>query len=115
MARDFTLTAMLRARADHDAAQRREQLARLAAAPKPKPQTLMSFEHAELLAEVHDYADGEEIGRLAVGGAYQPLTFEDGQVVADPQAVPRRRRTSRRNPVSWSSQSERQIQGSEKV
>jgi hypothetical protein len=65
MARDFTLTAMLRARADHDAAQRREQLARLAAAPKPKPQTLMSFEHAELLAEVHDYADGEEIGRLA--------------------------------------------------
>jgi hypothetical protein len=115
MARDFTLSAMLRARADHDAAQRREQIAAIRIAPKPKPQTLMSFEHAELLAEVHDYADGEEIGCLDVGGAYQTLTYSHGQVVADPQAGPRRRRTSRRNPVSWSSQSERQIQGSEKV
>jgi hypothetical protein len=115
MARDFTRSAMLKARAAHDAAQRAEQLAQLAAEPKPDPQTLMSFEHAEMLAEVHGYRDGEQIGRLAAGGTSQVLTFEHGLVVAEPQAVPRRRRTTRRNPVSWSSQSERQIQARDRA
>jgi hypothetical protein len=113
--RDFTLTAMLKARAAHDRAARREHLARLAAAPKPKPHTVMDLSTAEMLAEVHDYADGEVIGRMPLGDRCQVLNYSHGQVVADPQAGPRRRRTSRRNPVSWSSQSERQIQGSEKV
>jgi hypothetical protein len=75
----------------------------------------MALSTAEMLVTAHAYEDGEAIGRLDVGGAYQTLTYSHGQVVAEPQAVPRRRRTSRRNPVSWSSQSERQIQGSEKV
>jgi hypothetical protein len=114
MARDFTLTAMLKAREAHDRAAHQEQLERLAAEPKPKPQTLITMAQAELLVAVHLYEDGEEIGRMPLGDRYQVLTYSHGQVVAEASAVPRRRRISRKTPASWSSQSERQIRGWEK-
>lgn len=83
---DWTRTQILRARAEHDALQRHEQLGRLSAAPKPGPDEVVSFEEAELLVQAHDYEDGEIIGLKMLGGlneGHQVLRYSGGQVVLD--------------------------------
>jgi hypothetical protein len=86
MPHDLMHARMLRARAQQAEEDRRERLNQLSAEPKPRPDTVLSIEEADLLAQAHHYAEGEVIGLKRLGGysdSHQVLWYVNGNVVAD--------------------------------
>lgn len=110
---DINHARMLRARADHDDAQRQAQLTRISGQSKPSPDANTTVADAEMLIQAHDYADGEVIGLVPVGGhgdSRQRVIYHDGRAVVDPsydRVLNSRGPGISDSPAGWTAQSSR--------